>query len=286
MDRLIAEHRALFALMRELERVAGRRGPLQAGDYCLMRDIVAYVHDYTDNVHHPTEDFVFTRLLAHRPAARQMVVRLRHDHEAVARETKTLFDRLDAIAVERASGRHADVLKSCKDYAARQQAHMQLENEEFFPAALRWLTASDWRVIAANFLVADDPLFGTVVSRKHRVLYEYLLDPEAMTQQTHDAGIWRSPQTHQRAARIVCQSGREWAARVLEFWRAVGKQTRDTYAQSLPPKSLSDALVLPVTYATNLGKFVADCSVDLYQIGRTTAQKTLANYSSQHGADS
>lgn len=285
MDRLITEHRALFALMHELERVAGQRGPLQAGDYCLMRDIVAYVHDYTDNVHHPTEDFVFTRLLAHRPAARPMVVRLRRDHEAVTRETKTLFDRLDAIANERASGRHAAVLKSCKNYAARQQAHMQLENEEFFPAALQWLTASDWRAIAANFLIADDPLFGTVVSRKHRVLYEYLLDPEAMTPQTHGAGIWRSPRAHQRTARIVYQSGREWLARVLEFWRAAGTQTRDTCVQALPPKSLSSALVLPLTFATELGKSVAACSVDLYKIGRTTAQRTLANYRTQDGAD-
>ncbi len=285
MDRLIAEHRALTALMHELERVAGQRGPLQAGDYCLMRDIVAYVHDYTDNVHHPTEDFVFTRLLAHRPAARPMVVRLRRDHEAVTRETKTLFGRLDAIAIERASGRRAAVLKSCKDYAARQQAHMQLENEEFFPAALRSLTASDWRVIAANFLVADDPLFGTVVSRRHRVLYEYLLDPGAMTRRIDGTGIWRSPRAHRRTATIVYQSGRKSLARVLEFWKAVGTQTRHTYAQALQPKSLPSALVLPLTYATELGKSVAACSVDLYTIGRTTAQRTLANYSTQDGAD-
>lgn len=278
MDRLIAEHRALFALMRELERVAGRRGPLQAGDYCLMRDIVAYVHDYSDNVHHPTEDLVFARLLACRPAMEPTVRRLRGDHEAMAVETRTLLKRLDALATRRASGRHAAVLKACTDYAAHQRAHMQFENREFFPAAARWLSAADWRAVAANFLVAEDPLFGTVVSRKHRVLYEYLLDPGAMTRPSGGARSWRSPQAHQRTASIVYQSGLDWLARVFEFSLTVAMKSRNTYAQALRPRTLYDALALPITYAKDVGRAAAACSADLFRIGRTTAQRTLANY--------
>lgn len=278
LERLIVEHRSLYALLRELERVASQRGPLTAGDYCLARDIVAYAHDYSDNVHHPTEDLVFARLLARRPAMKPTVQRLRGDHEAMAVETRALFKRLDALATRRASGRHAAVLKACTEYVARQRAHMQFENREFFPAAARWLSAADWRAVAANFLVAEDPLFGTVVSRKHRVLYEYLLDPDAMTRPSGGARGWRSPQAHQRTAGIVYQSGRQWLARVFEFWQAVAAQTRATYTQALPPRSLSEALALPVTYAKDVGRAAAACSADLYQIGRTTAQRTLANY--------
>jgi hemerythrin-like domain-containing protein len=284
MDRLIVEHRSLFALMRQLERVASQTSPLTAGDYCLARDIVAYVHDYSDSVHHPTEDLIFARLLARRPAMESTVQRLRGDHEAMAVETGTLFKRLDRLATRRVSGRHAAVLKACSDYVAHQRAHMQFENREFFPAAARWLTAADWRAVAANFLVAEDPLFGTVVSRKHRVLYEYLLDPAAMAQPSGGARSWRSPQAHQRTASIVYMSSREWLARVFEFWQTVGTKTRSTCAQALPPRSLSDALALPVTYAKDVGRAAAACSADLYQIGRTTAQRTLANYT-QDGPD-
>jgi hemerythrin-like domain-containing protein len=278
MDRLIVEHRSVFALLRELERVASQTSPLTAGDYCLARDIVAYVHDYSDNIHHPTEDLVFARLLARRPAMKPTVQRLRDDHEAMAVETRSLFNLLDALATRRASGRHAAVRKACTDYVAHQRAHMQFENRELFPAAARWLTAADWRAVAANFLVADDPLFGTVVSRKHRVLYEYLLDPGAMTRPSDGARSWRSLQAHQRTAGIVYQSGREWLARVFQFWGTVGTKALATYAQALPPRSLSDALALPVTYAKDVGSAAAACSADLYQIGRTAAQRTLANY--------
>ena len=149
MDRLIVEHRSVFALLQELERVASKTSPLTAGDYCLARDIVAYVHDYSDNVHHPTEDLVFARLLARRPAMEPTVQRLRGDHEAMAVETRTLFKRLDALATRRASGRHAAVLKACTDYVAHQRAHMQFENRELFPAAARWLTAAPGSVAAS-----------------------------------------------------------------------------------------------------------------------------------------
>jgi hypothetical protein len=65
---------------------------------------------------------------------------------------------------------------------------------------------------------------------------------------------------------------------VLGFWQAVGTHTWNSYAQALPPKSLSDALALPVSYAKDVGRAAVACSADLYQIGRTTAQRTLANY--------
>jgi hemerythrin-like domain-containing protein len=176
LERLYAEHRYLSALLRVLEDKTGARARLKTGDYYLLRDIVGYVHDYPDHVHHPTEDLLFEQVLRKDPAQHQIVERLRRDHQQIQAETRQLLTRLDAL-IDRPNATRARVLwDACRSLARHQRAHMQLENREAFPAAIAVLSHADWQKIETRFLTAEDPLFGDVVSSRHRLLYEYLLD--------------------------------------------------------------------------------------------------------------
>jgi len=140
---LFEEHRHLAALIRALEYRATQCGQLHAGDYFLMRDIVAYMHDYPDHVHHPTENRIFEALLRRAPSRRKAVKRLRSDHDAVARETQDLLDLLDEAIDEATEGRERDIRWACEAFVSHQRAHMQFENQKMFPAAIESLSKAD-----------------------------------------------------------------------------------------------------------------------------------------------
>ncbi len=71
MDRLLDEHRCINGLVRVLESRSSKHPGM--ADYYLLRDIVGYVHDYAERVHHPTEDLLVRKLLLRRPGAKGLV---------------------------------------------------------------------------------------------------------------------------------------------------------------------------------------------------------------------
>ena len=142
---LFEEHRHLSALVRVLEEKAGQAHPLALGDYYLLHDIVGYLHDYPDQVHHPTENLLFQKLVRRVPAARAQVDRLLQDHEAVAAETLELLQLLGEAIEDPDSAGEPDIRKACKRFARHQIDHMGRENRDVFPLAIEALARSDWR---------------------------------------------------------------------------------------------------------------------------------------------
>ena len=133
---LFEEHRHLTARTRTLRNTAQQRASLGPGDYYLMRDIVGYLHDYPDHVHHPTENRLFDVLRKRAPSHGPAVQRLLSDHEAVAEETEALLDLLDRAIEEGDRDDEQAVRVACKKFVTHQRAHMKFENQEMFPAAI------------------------------------------------------------------------------------------------------------------------------------------------------
>jgi hemerythrin-like domain-containing protein len=61
MDRLAEDHRRLTRLMALLEGLLDRFCAGDEPDYELMCELMEYMIDYADQVHHPSEDQVLTR---------------------------------------------------------------------------------------------------------------------------------------------------------------------------------------------------------------------------------
>jgi hemerythrin-like domain-containing protein len=178
VDRLLDEHRDLDGLVRMLETRSSHRGPLRSADYYLLRDIVRYVHDYAERVHHPAENLLVRKVLLRNPGAKRLVERLQREHELASMETQKLLDRLDKVIKRPGTERARAVRKACVAFARHQRAHMRFENEKIFPSGISSLSSVDWRTIEARLFAAEDPLFGRVIAARHRVLYEYLLAHE------------------------------------------------------------------------------------------------------------
>lgn len=167
------EHRYMNLLVETLDEHLESMNEPAMGDYFLMQDIVRYMHDYSDKVHHPTEDLMFDKLVRRNPAREKDVARLRREHGFLDNNTSELMDLLE-VAAERQTAADAKAVRDAVGaYIHRLRQHMQFEESELFPSATRCLASKDWHDIEARLEAAEDPLFGETVQREYRVLYEY-----------------------------------------------------------------------------------------------------------------
>lgn len=170
---LCNEHRYMSLLLDSLEERLQGAGRIAATDYFLIHDIVRYMHEYPDAVHHPTENLMFARLVARDPSSKSAVQELQRDHEKLTDNTARIR-KLLAIAQDKQSVAAADAVRAaCKLYIDRLRAHMVKEESEVFPRAVASLGHRDWTAIEIRLNAVEDPLFGRRVDNRFRVLYEY-----------------------------------------------------------------------------------------------------------------
>ncbi len=157
---LRTEHHALKGIARILkmdgEIVAGG-GEIDTG---VLRDVVEYLREFPNRIHHPKEEaFLFKALRARDPEAAGLLDRLDHDHDVEKQKVEALsvavesFDRGEDGAGER-------LAEAASGYGEFLESHITLEDEEAFPLAERVLTEEDWKPIDAAFAVNRDPLAG------------------------------------------------------------------------------------------------------------------------------
>jgi hemerythrin-like domain-containing protein len=140
-------------------------------DYGLMLDIVSYLHDYPDRVHHPHEDAVFRRMLQRDPALRLPINRLLQEHRVIA----VAGDELRSHLVDIVAG--AVVLRSSVEataatYLAYYRHHLATEEREIVPRAAHLLGPGDWHEVARAVPHASDPLFGNPPEERYLALRE------------------------------------------------------------------------------------------------------------------
>jgi len=167
------EHRYMNLLLGTLEEQLQTSDLSTPGEYFLMQDIVRYLHEYPDEVHHPTEDLLFDKLLRRKPESEKDVARLRRDHQKLSENTADILQLLNDAA-DRQTPETAEAVRVALDkYIGRLRRHMRFEEAQLFPAAVQCLANRDWQAIASRLDAVQDPLFGSTVAQDYRVLYEY-----------------------------------------------------------------------------------------------------------------
>lgn len=275
---LFEEHRHLNALVCALERKAKQRGVIKASDYYLLRDIVGYLNDYPDSVHHPTENLMFELLLQREPSRRKSVAGLRRDHESVATETENLLELLDQAIDAPSVPLEKSVRQACLAFVEHQKKHMQFENQKLFPAAMDALSQEDWNRIESHFAKVADPLFGGIVGNTHRLLYEYLVESEGEVAQKFSISRLVSLERLIMAVDVLEKGADTLCTRLGDLGDELSEETRRSLAKSVRPENLFSVFRLPVDYAWFLGRSLLVYSGEATRICSNTARDTLALY--------
>lgn len=173
LDQLKLDHENVAQLMDILEGQLNRIGELKSADFDLVRDIMQYMTHYPDRVHHPMEDLVASKLRERDPSAGEITSIIAREHEALGEKGRAFFEAASSVADGAMVLREALESKG-RDYVAFLRAHMQEEDEEFFPLAEKTLTEEDWKAVADAMEQQVDPVFGPIVEVQYQELYAFI----------------------------------------------------------------------------------------------------------------
>ncbi len=155
------EHSSLAAMLQSM-RMLVDRGP---GDdsktfFDVLRAMLFYIDEFPERLHHPKEtELLFPIVAAVAPNVDVAIARLDRDHEYTEQAVRELQHLLLGWELMGESRRERFV-STFNSYVNLYLAHMRLEEQEILPAAEKYLTAADWKVLDEAFEQNCDPLTG------------------------------------------------------------------------------------------------------------------------------
>ena len=157
--------RLLGRLQRELDLFAVGERP----NYPLMLDILTYLAEFCDRVHHPREDAAFALLAQRFPDLELPLTRLQQEHRVIAHAGEALRGQIAAI-VDGAFVPRAVVEAAAATYLVYYRSHIEHEEREVLGRAESALSGEDWEAVRAAAPHGDDPLFGATPQERFRQL--------------------------------------------------------------------------------------------------------------------
>lgn len=176
IDRIKAEHALLARIIAAMQAwVVQRREPDSKPDYELFAAMLRYVEEVPDRVHHPQEDAVLFPAMADAPGAGPVIAELEREHAAGGEMLKQLRESFEALkgGAPNALNRLSTAMD---DFSEFYWAHMRREEQSLLPLAAASLLPAKWEDIEREFVVVNDPLFGSELAETYRRLYDYIAE--------------------------------------------------------------------------------------------------------------
>jgi len=166
MSGLRGDHRNMAMLLDLLDAEIDRLADSGEPDFDLVRDIMLYVTEYPDVVHHPKEDIVYRHLKSLRPEIHTELERVETDHQYIEEFGQKLRSSVEAISIG-ANINRDELIEKCHHYMEQLREHMYWEETELFSLADELQHFGDWSEVLLKNNEISDPLFGSRVERKY-----------------------------------------------------------------------------------------------------------------------
>ena len=166
MSGLRGDHRNMVMLLNLLDAEIDRLAASKEPDYDLVRDIMLYVTEYPDVVHHPKEDIVYRHLKLLRPEIHAELERVETDHQYFEKYGLKLRNSVEALSIGGTLDRE-DLIEKFHHYIEQLREHMYWEETELFSLADELRHFGDWSEVVPKNNEITDPLFGSRVERKY-----------------------------------------------------------------------------------------------------------------------
>ncbi len=169
MSGLRGDHRNMVMLLDLLDAEIDRLAVSGEPDYDFVRDIMLYVTEYPDVVHHPKEDIVYRHLKSLRPEIHTDLERVETDHQYLEELGRKLRNGIEAISIG-ANLNRDELIEKLYHYTDQHREHMYWEEINLFSLADELQHHGDWSEVVLKNNEISDPLFGSPVERKYRRL--------------------------------------------------------------------------------------------------------------------
>ncbi len=173
------EHKALAEMLRSvpllLANCRSRKAQPSASDFATLRAMLFYIDEFPAKLHHPKEtELLFPKLRARAPEIRGVLDRLDEDHLRGERAIRDLEHALLGFEMMGES-RRAPFEQMTERYIRTYLNHMQTEEREILPLALKVLSTTDWGDLDEAFAANRDPLTGHAPAEDYRALFQSVL---------------------------------------------------------------------------------------------------------------
>ncbi|MGD2081331.1 MAG: hemerythrin domain-containing protein [Chromatiales bacterium] len=169
-------HRDHLRLAQLLDLMEHQLDLFHAGDepeLDLLIDMLDYLENYADCVHHRAEDLIFDAFDAEHPGHRAVIEELEAQHTRLSEMTRTFRHALEGI-VQGSVQRRDEVERLGREYLDLQRRHMEAEERDILPVLEESVTDELLDSLESQLPSPDDPLFDDRVKDHYRMLYRYL----------------------------------------------------------------------------------------------------------------
>ena len=147
----------------------------KAPDYQLMEDILYYMTQYTDLIHHPIEEVIFALLAVRDSSVVENVAELTKQHQTIEDSGAFLYEKLENIINgECEIMKLAEIEMPVRLYSSSLRAHMDKEELNLFILAEQLLNEDDWKRIKSETQSKPDPIFGDAIEARFHLVCDQL----------------------------------------------------------------------------------------------------------------
>lgn len=169
IERIRREHGYMVRLLAMLRRKLVSIKDEQTINYSLIREIVAYLANHSEKVHHPKEDILYRYYIEHYDANGAMA-NLEQEHEQLSGKTHDFLDTLDMILADAVIPQDVFVAQ-LEEFLNLQRNHLDFEEQSILPQIANSFTTKDWQRVEALWSTEEsDPVFGDTIADEYLLL--------------------------------------------------------------------------------------------------------------------
>ncbi|MFV8460262.1 hemerythrin domain-containing protein [Vibrio campbellii] len=169
IERIRREHgymaRLLAILNNKLELLKQEREI----NYSLIAEVVHYLMNHSDKVHHPKEDVIY-RYYLKQYGSDQAIEDLELEHQLLSEKTADFLGVVDMILQDAVVPQQV-FIDQLESFVKAQRKHMEYEEKQVLPMIVAAFTVKDWQKVESQWLQPeDDPVFGDTIADQYRQL--------------------------------------------------------------------------------------------------------------------
>jgi hemerythrin-like domain-containing protein len=147
----------------------------ESPDYQLMTDILYYMTQYSDLIHHPREEAIFALLAARDSSAVENVAELTKQHHTLGESGAHFYEKLENIINGESEIMKLEEIEiPGRLYSSILRAHMDQEEHGLFVLAEKLLNDDDWRKVKTETQSKPDPIFGEAIEDRFHLVCDQL----------------------------------------------------------------------------------------------------------------
>ncbi|WP_341665252.1 hemerythrin domain-containing protein [Vibrio sp.] len=167
MERIRREHSYMVRLLAVLKQKIVQLQTEQAINYTLVKEIVDYMANHSERVHHPKEDILYHYYMEHYGHKKELQD-LEHEHELLSDKTHTFLNTVEMILQDAVVPRNIFV-DQLEDFILAQKRHLELEERSILPLIEKSFSLHDWQEVEKRWNVGeDDPVFGDTIAEEYQ----------------------------------------------------------------------------------------------------------------------